>query len=201
MGTPTYIKTGKEIALYSLFTGIQTQFSTWTGNLNSTTLMVSPLGYSQDMTFPLITIEDVGGPTLGGKSLGRELQEGFKGFEEQTQVEFNCFDQNLDGSGGTSAYGLAEQNVRRLRDVLKDYLENAAYPGQSGAQIYPPIKILDANNGNADTQSQIWFEQETPGTWTETYIKNTPEMVNVKRYRIYARFHWFRFTVTPSGNN
>lgn len=161
------------------------------------------MSYSQNMTFPLITVGDVGGPSLGAKALGRELQEGFKGYEEQTQVEFNIYDQNLDGGvPGTSAYGMADQNVRRIRDVLKDYLENAAYPGQSGAQIYPPIKVLDPNNGNADTQSQVWFENEMPGTWTETFIANTSDFdQSVKRYRIYARMHWYRYTVTPSGNN
>lgn len=202
MTTPNYIKTGKESALYSLWWAIAQQMTTseWSGNLNPNPVTVSPLQYSQSMGFPLITVQDVGGPAPGGKAMGRQLQEGFQGWEEQTQVEINCYDQEVDGSAGTSAYGYAMQNVRRMRDVLKDYLENSAHPGQTGSQIYPPIKVLDGNNGNADTQSQIWFEQETPGTWTETFI-NDPEMLTVFRYRIYARMHWYRYTVTPSGND
>jgi hypothetical protein len=199
MTAPAYIKTDKEGCLYSLYTAIQNQFSGWTGNLNPASLTISPLSWNQNVTYPLITLQDVGGPSLGPKGLGRELQEGYKGFEKQTQVEFNIYDQNQ--LTGTSSYTSAEQNVRRMRDLLEDFLVNAAYPGSTGAQIYPAIPLIDGNNGNALTGSQVWYEQETPGTWTETYMDNLAEMLNVKRYRIYARIHWFRYTSTPSGND
>ncbi len=201
MTAPAYIKTGKENALYSLYKGVQNQFSGWTGNLNPNALTVSPISYNQTMQFPVLTIQDVGGPSLGAFAMGRNVAEGYKGYEEQTQVEFDCYDQNVEAINGTSAYGSADQNVRRMRDVLKDYLENAGQTGLNGQPIYPSITLIDGNNGDADTGSSVWYQQEDTGTWSETFLENISDMVNVKRYRIYARIRWHRFTSTPAGND
>ena len=200
MTAPNHIKTGKEAVLYSLYTGLANQFSGWTGNLNSTSFLIYPMSFNQTFTFPCLTIQDVGGPSLGGKAMGRQLQEGFLGFEAKTQVEMNIYDQTAEGGGGTSAYTSAEQNVRRIRDLVEDYFVNSAFPSSNGSQIYPAIPVIDAVTGTS-SQSQVWYDQESPGTWTETFIENTPDMINVKRYRIYAQFHWYRYTVTPSGND
>lgn len=201
MSTPSYIKTGKENALYSLYKGMLNQFNGWTGNLSSTSCAVYPMSYNQTMTFPVITIQDVGGPSLGAFAMGRNVADGYTGYDEQTQVEINCYDQNQDATLTTSAYQSADQNVRRMRDVVKDYLENSAMPGFDGASVYPAINLIDGNNGDAATGSQVWFQQEDTGSWTETFLENVPEMVNVKRYRIYCRIRWHRYTSTPTGND
>ena len=200
MTAPTYVKTGKENVLYSLYTALQNQFAGWNGNLSSTSFTISPMSWNQNLNFPCLTIQDVGGPSLGTMAMGRQLQEGFYGLEEKSQFEMNIYDQNVEGSGGTSAYTSAERNVRRIRDLVQDYFINAAFPGANGAQIYPAIPLLDAVAGTS-TQSQVWYDQEKPGTWTETFIENTPDMINVKRYRIYAQMRWYRYTTTPSGND
>jgi hypothetical protein len=199
MTAPAYIPTGKEGVLYSLYSALGNQFAGWTGNLSSTSFIISPMSWNQTLTFPCLTIQDVGGPSMGGNAMGRQLQEGFYGFEAKSQIEMNIYDQNVEGGGGTSAYTSAERNVRRIRDLVEDYFVNAAFPGQNGAQIYPGIPVLDPVLGTS-TQSQVWYDQEAPGTWSESFIENTPEMVNVKRYRIYAQFHWYRQTVSTSGN-
>jgi len=199
--TPTYLLTGKENALYSLYKGTLNQFSGWGGNLNPNALTVSPMSYNQTMQFPVITLQDVGGPSLGAFAMGRQTADGYKGYEEQTQVEFNCYDQNVEAVNGTSAYGSADQNVRRMRDVLKDYLENSAQQGLSGAVIYPGIQLVDGNNSDTPTGSYVWFQQEDSGSWAETFIENDPAMINVKRYRIYARIRWHRYTTLPTGND
>lgn len=159
------------------------------------------MSYNQSMQFPLITLQDVGGPSVGAFALGRQVADGFKGYEEQTQVEINCYDQNVDAVNGTSAYGSADQNIRRMRDVLKDYLENSAQQGFDGAAIYPGIQLIDGNNGDLATGSYVWFQQEDTGAWAETFIENDPDLVNVKRYRIYARIRWHRYTSTSAAND
>lgn len=201
MAAPNYLLTGKENALYSLAKAIQNQFNGWTGNLNPNALNVYPISYNQTMTFPVITVQDVGGPSLGAFAMGRQVSDVNRGYDEQSQVEFNVYDQNVDAVPGTAAYGSADQNARRMRDVLKDYVENVAMPGLLGATIYPAIKLLDGNNADADTGSQVWFVQEDAGTWTETFIENDPAMINVKRYRIYCRIRWHRYTTTSAGDN
>jgi hypothetical protein len=200
MTAPAYIQTGKENVLYSLYTALQNQFSGWTGNLSSTSFTISPMSWNQNLTFPCLTIQDVGGPSLGNMAMGRQLQEGFYGLEEKSQFEMNIYDQNTEGGVGEIVYTSAERNVRRLRDLVQDYFINAAFLGGNGSQIYRAITLLDAVAGTS-TQSQVWYDQEKPGTWTETFIENTPDMINVKRYRIYAQFHWYRYTSTPSGND
>jgi hypothetical protein len=132
--------------------------------------------------------------------MGRQLQEGFTGVESKSQFEINIYDQNVEGGGAVQQYGYAEQNVRRLRDLTEDFFVNSAMPGLNGQQIYPAIPLLDATAGTS-TQSQVWYDQEAPGTWTETFIENTAEMINVKRYRVYLQLHWYRYYSTPSGND
>jgi hypothetical protein len=198
---PAYLKTGKENALYSLAKAIQAQIAGWTGNLNPTAVSVSLINYNESMGFPCITVNDVGGPSLGAFAMGRELAPGYKGYDEQSQVEINCYDQNIDSDPGTSAYGSAAQNVRRMRDVVKDFLENSAQQGYDGNLIYPAIELVDGNAGDQVTGSYVWFQQEDSGSWAETFIENQPEMVNIKRYRIYAKIRWHRFTTTPGAND
>lgn len=183
MTIPAYIKTGKENALYSLYKFLKTQLAL---SAISPAPTVFSTSYNQEMTFPCVTIQDMGAPQVGDVAFSRELAAGFKGRQEQTQVELNVYQQNVGNTAN------AEQYVRRVRDLLKYILQCSGAVGPDGVTLLVPrIPLLDSQNSDADTGSWLWTPREMDNLWVETFIANTPDMPNVKRYRIYVRIRWW----------
>jgi hypothetical protein len=185
---PTYIPTGKENAIYSVAKYLKEFFGHITP-ISGRTVAVVDLGYEQFQDYPSILISDQGAPQLGDISIGRVLGDGKQGRWEQTQIEINCLDCNTDLSPTVMT---AEQNVRRLRDLVKYALQMSGMTTSAGDQILPPIRLLDHSALVPDTYtgSVVWTEREKDSTWIETFVKDVPEKPNEKRYRIYCRLLW-----------
>lgn len=185
---PAYVPTGKENALYSLAKYLTARFSEVTP-APSRPVTIIDTGYEQTLTYPCVTIGDTGLPQLTDEALGREIGLSTlgvrkRGRTEQTLVEINVLDCVTDTVRD------AELNARRLRDQVKYAIQMSGMDDGNGGQILPPIRLLDAQNSDADTGSIVSHPRAEAAVWNETYIKDNPQKPNEKRYRIFCRIRW-----------
>jgi len=181
MTMPTYMKTGKENALYSVYKHLDTYLTQAMPGVN---VILST--YNQAALFPCVSVNDIGVPQLGDLALGRYLGKNSQGVEkygrlEQTTIEINCMEQNDSARGVVNAEAIS----RRLRDLVKYIMQLSGV-----ITALPVIKLIDSQNSDADTGAIVTHPGEESNTWTESFIENTSELPNVKRYRIYCRIQW-----------
>ncbi len=189
---PKYLVTGKENALYSLYSYLQAYFSNITFTAPYLAPNINPIGYGQTNKFPCLTIEDVGAPSKGSDVIGRYAGNGKAYITEGTIVHLDIEDVNSPEA--SSPYLTAEAEVRRLRDLTRYALTapgivNYDQAGNATA-LLSGISLVDQFNGNTDTGSKVWMPFNEPGHWNETFIANQENAPDMKKYRITCRIHW-----------
>lgn len=202
---PNYLPTSKEQALYSLYEYLTVWFTTYytpIGGLKAPTIY--PIGYQQSFTFPCITIEDVGLAGLPAYALGDVFGAPYQGKRGQTIVKLTCYDQNDDTTQTNVAYSLAEQNVRRLRDLVEWLLITAGKTDNNGTFISSPIYMLDPIvSGLPGIQPFGGFvltpKTEEAGGFRDMFHANASEAPNLKKYEMFIKVEWPQLFFWPSG--
>jgi hypothetical protein len=189
---PEYLISGKENALYSLYTYLLNYFGNITFPSPYKAPVISLSGFEQVKGAPSILIEDLGAPAKGLQVLGQYAGSGKIYVTEGTLVRIILEDRNLPED--TVPYTTAENEVRRLRDLLRYGL---CSPGiviydQNGnaTPLLTGISLIDQFNGNADTGSKVWMPFNEPGHWNETFIANQEDAPDWKQYKITCRINW-----------
>lgn len=202
--TPSYLPTSKENALYSIYQYLMTWFSSYyvpIGGVKAPTIY--PIGFQQSFTFPCITMEDVGLADLPGYALGDSFGGVYKGKRTQTMLKLVIYDQNTDSTDTEAAYTLAEQNVRRLRDIIRFLMLTNGEVDLNNEFISSPIYMLDpiATSGLPGFQNGFVIDVKTEesGGWRDMFMANGIEAPNLKKYEIYIRIEWPEIFAWPSG--
>lgn len=184
---PNSVATGKEAALFSLYTYLKAQFALVPASSypNSVGPTIIDTVYEQKAVFPHIAIRDLGMGQMGSYGFKRETNLTGQGRKEQTLIEFKCEDMNSPSNTK------AEQMVRRLRDQLKHALQNMVAPlDSSGNAFMPACPLLDPNNGSAATGNYVWHPGDEANAWTETFLPPRAETPNLWTYRITVKILW-----------
>ncbi len=188
---PSYVTTGKQMALYSLYKWLKARFAEVPSSAypSGHVPTIIDLAYEQALQFPSITIKDLG--AAQGKEYGLFRMGTVQGRVEQTLVEFMIQDQNTDSADGTT-YNQAEKVVRLLRDQLKFALQEMAQVDTSGNVLISSVPLIDANNSDTATGSYVWHPREEGAVaWSETFLSAISDQPNLKAYRVTAKIKWF----------
>lgn len=143
--------------------------------------------------FPSIAFEDVGIPSLGGHAFDDFMGEGlddngnpiqYYGKIAQTIVEFNCQSQLNDNTA-------AVQQCYQMRDQLEYLFMFSGRVNHSGAQVLPPITLMNYDTNPASTTgSVIWAPMEADSIWMENFSGTDPTRPGIKRLSIRVRVYW-----------
>lgn len=191
MTIPITIPTGKANMLASLRDYMQTNLP---GSIPSGNYDIEWEQYENAESYPSISFEDVGIPSVGGHAFDDFIGVGtndanqsvnYYGKKAQTLVEFNC-QTNLNDSN------TAIQDCYQMRDQIEYML---MYSGKThpatGAQMLPPILLNDYSvNPPAFTGGVVEAPMERDSIWMEQFIGTDINRAGIKRLAIRVRIYW-----------
>lgn len=195
MGVPQTIPTAKTNMLASLRAYLIAQLPGIVGGgANPTsTYTIEFEQYENADQYPSIAFEDVGIPSLGGHAFDDFMGDGlddngnpiqYYGKIAQTIVEFNCQAQLNDNTA-------AIQQCYQMRDQLEYLFMHSGRTNHSGAQVLPPITLMNYDTNPASTTgSVIWAPMENDSIWMENFSGTDPTRPGIKRLSIRVRIYW-----------
>jgi hypothetical protein len=192
MGIPITIPTGKNNMLASLRAYLQANLPLLIGN-PTVPYTIEFEQYENADTYPSISFEDLGIPSLGGHAFDDFLGEGlddngnavtYYGKIAQTIVEFNCQAQMNESTS-------ALQQCYQMRDQLEQLFMFSGRNDHTGAQVLPAIGLMYYDTNPASTTgSVIWAPMERDSIWMESFVGTDPARPGIKRLSIRVRIYW-----------
>ena len=192
MPIPATIPTGKNNMLASLRDYLQTNMPLVVGN-PTTPYTIQLEQYENAESYPSISFEDLGVPSMGGHAfddfVGNGLDDNgnptvYYGKIAQTIVELNCQSQLNDSTK-------ALQQCYQMRDQLEQLFMFSGRVDHTGSQVLPPISLKNYDvAGNPITGSVIWAPMEKDSIWMESFVGTDQARPGIKRLSIRVRIYW-----------
>lgn len=186
-GVPQTIPTGKNNMLSSLRDYLNTYLPK---TLPDGPYTVQFEQFENAESYPSISFEDMGMPSLGGHAFNRDFgNDGngsyYRGQIAQTMVEFNCQAQIVDGGPDPV------KQCYQMRDQLEYLLMYSGELDLANNQILPPIPVMNYDTNPAtSTGSSVWAPMNQDSIWFESFIGTDPERPGVKRLSVRVRMYW-----------
>ena len=140
--------------------------------------------------FPCVTVAEFPYFDPGFNAMGNVIFPSAPYTSDQGRVNHAMLDINIYDSVAVDTD--AKRNLMRIRDRIIHGLTHAGFTDDiTNAEILPPIRVLDYDNGAQDTGIVARVMVEDANHVIERYYPPSADVPDIHRYQILVKFEWY----------